>query len=73
MKFSNSVYDVLKWLCLIALPSFSVFFAVLDEFFGWGMSDTVSTVVAAVCAFIGTLIGVSTKNYNGGLDDGASK
>lgn len=64
MAFENKVYDVLKWLCLIFLPAAAVFYAALDGAFGWGYTETVSTVIAAVAAFIGALIGVSTKSYN---------
>lgn len=64
MKFDNKVYDVLKWLCLIALPAAGVFYAALDGAFGWGYTETVVTVINAVTVFIGTLIGISTKSYN---------
>ena len=63
MKFENSVYDVLKWACLIFLPAASVFYAALDGAFGWGYTQTVTTVIAAVTTFLGTLIGISTKAY----------
>lgn len=64
MQFENKVYDVLKWLCLIALPAFALFFKALDGAFGWGCSETVGTVIDAVAMFIGTLIGISTKSFN---------
>ena len=64
MKFDNKVYDVLKWLCLIALPAVSVFYAALDGAFGWGYTETVTTVLAAVGAFLGSLIGISAKSYS---------
>ena len=65
MKFENKVYDVLKWLCLIALPAASILFRALDGSFGWGYAEVVDAVVDAVAVFIGTLIGISTKSYNG--------
>ena len=64
MCFNDKVYNVLKWLCLIALPATSVFYATLDGAFGWGYADTVTTVIAGVGTFIGALIGISTANYN---------
>jgi len=64
MQFDNKVYDILKWVCLIFLPALSVFYAALDGAFGCGYVDTVCTVIAAVGAFLGALIGVSTKEYN---------
>ena len=64
MRLNNGVYDLFKWLCLIALPAVNVFYAALDAAFGWGCTQTVGTVLAAVEAFIGTLIGISTAEYN---------
>lgn len=68
MMFDNKVYDALKWLCLIGLPAVSVLYAALDGVFGWGYTETVTTVIAATATFIGTCIGISTKSYNGGSD-----
>lgn len=63
MKLTNSAYDVFKWLCLIALPAASVFYAALDGAFGWGYTQTVTTVIAAVETFLGALIGISNAEY----------
>lgn len=66
MKFTlnNRVYDVLKWLVLVALPAASVLYSALASVWGWGYVQEVTTTIAAVCAFVGALIGVSTANYN---------
>lgn len=63
MTLNNKVYDVLKWVCIIFLPALSVFYAALDKAFGWGYSDIVMTVLAALGAFIGSLIGISAVSY----------
>ena len=63
MVFSNKVYDALKWIVLIFLPAAGVFYAALDGAFGWGYTETVTTVLAAVAAFLGALIGVSSAGY----------
>jgi hypothetical protein len=68
MRLDNQVYNVLKWLCLIALPALQVLYAALDGTFGWGYTETVTTVIAAITTFIGTLIGISTKSYNAAGD-----
>ncbi len=61
MQLQNKTYDVLKWLCLIALPAASVFYTALDGVFALGASRQVTTLIAAVQTFLGTLIGVSAK------------
>lgn len=64
MKFDDKVYNVLKWLCLICLPALAVFYTALDNAFAWGYANTVATVLAALSAFIGSMIGISTNEYN---------
>lgn len=73
MKFelSNKVYDVLKWLALIALPALAVLYNVLAGVWGWPYASEVSTTINAVIAFIGALIGVSTAAFN--KSDGAGE
>lgn len=66
MKFelNNKVYDVLKWMALIALPALSVLYNVLANVWGWPFANEVSVTINAIIAFIGTLIGISTGAYN---------
>ena len=66
----NSVYDVLKWLCLIGIPTATTFYVTLDTIFMWGYGDTVAKVSAAVCTLLGTLLGISNKMYYKGLNEG---
>lgn len=75
MKFAlnDTVYDVLKWLALIALPALAVLYNVLAGVWGWPYAQEVSTTTNAVITFIGTLIGISTAAYNKEADDGASE
>jgi hypothetical protein len=58
------VYTVLKWLVVICIPALTVAYCGLDSVFGWGYSDTVAKVSAIVCTLIGSLIGISTAEYN---------
>ena len=63
MKFENRVYDVLKWICLIFLPAVAILYSAIDGVFGWGYTATVTTIISAIEAFIGSMIGISTKSY----------
>ena len=63
MKFENRVYDVLKWICLIFLPAVAILYSAVDGVFGWGYTATVTTIISAIEAFIGSMIGISTKSY----------
>lgn len=64
MMLSNKAYDILKWLVLICIPACTTFYVVLDKTFGWGYAEIVTTISAAVCTLIGSLIGISTAEYN---------
>lgn len=66
MKFSNRIYDILKWIAIIAIPALVTFLSVV-----LGVLDVdaktvniIVTIISAVGTLIGTLIGVSTANYN---------
>ena len=61
LQFNDKVYDILNWLCLIALAGV----------WGWPYAQEVATTINAVVAFVGALIGISTANYN--KDNGAGK
>ena len=63
----DSVYTVLKWLCIVFLPAAATCFYALDQIFGWGLASTVCGVIAAVTTCLGTIIGVSSAEYNRGV------
>ena len=63
----NRVYDVLKWVALIALPALSTLISVVLPL--WNVCDegTVTAIVgtiSAISVFLGSLLGVSSINYN---------
>lgn len=65
MKMNNKLYDVLKWICLIAIPAITTFLTTC--FPVWGVDDKVQTVVLTTLPAVGTLIGalivISSANY----------
>lgn len=63
MKLSNKAYDILKWLVVCVIPALTTFYCVLDKVFAWGYAGIVATISAALCACIGTIVGISTAEY----------
>lgn len=63
MSMSNRTYDILKYIALIALPALQVFWLTIGKI--WDISYTVEigATIGAVALLLGTLLGVSTKNY----------
>lgn len=62
-KIPDKVYDVLKWLCLIALPAFSTLYWSLASIWGWPYVEQISGTIAAVGTFLGVMIGISSASY----------
>lgn len=64
MKLNDKVYDVLKWLALIALNAIGVLYKTLATIWGWPFGEEILTTCAALSLFIGSMIGISTAEYN---------
>lgn len=64
MKMSNKIYDVLKWVALVALDAVGVFYNTIATIWTLPLGDEVLATCAAMSLFIGALIGISSVNYN---------
>ena len=64
MILSNKAYDVLKWVAMIALDALGVCYKTLAAIWGWPFCDEVLATCAAISLCIGTLLGISTAQYN---------
>lgn len=64
VKLKYKVYDVLKWICLIALPALAVLYFTLAKIWGLPYGAEIPATINAIAVFIGALIGISQINYN---------
>lgn len=55
----NEVYDVLKWVGLIALPALAVCVQTIGTAAGWTGTDLTVTILTALGTLVGALIGAS--------------
>lgn len=60
---SNKVYDVLKWIALIALDAVGVFYKAVSAIWGLPFGDEVLATCTAISVLVGTLVGVSSAQY----------
>lgn len=67
MKMSDKVYDVLKWIALIALDALGLFYNTISSIWELPYGDEVLATCAAISLLIGTLIGISNAQYNKSL------
>ena len=61
---SNKTYDILKWIVITVLPALLTLFVVIGATLSWGFTDTVITIGTAAITCLGTIIGISSVNYN---------
>jgi len=64
MKMPDKLYDVLKWVCLIALPALAVLYFTLAKIWGLPYGAEITATINAVALFIGAVIGVSQISIN---------
>lgn len=65
---SNKVYDILKWISLIALDALGLLYKTLAAIWGWPYGDEVLATCTALSLCLGTLLGISTAKYNKSLE-----
>lgn len=63
MKMNDKLYDVLKWVALIALDAIGLFYSKLCSIWGWPYGDKILETCVAISVLVGTLIGVSSASY----------
>jgi hypothetical protein len=61
---SNRVYDTLKWCVMIAIPALTTAYVGLSGVWGWPYAEEVAKTSAVVCTLLGTLLSISTAQYN---------
>lgn len=71
MRLPDAVYDVLKWIGLIALPAVAWFIGRIAPVWGIPNADAIVTTLNASGTLVGVLIGVSTIDYYKGAGNGS--
>lgn len=65
MKLSDRLYDTLKWISIVCLPSISTFIIVIGKIWNWGdIAPMVAQTITAIACLLGALLGISTIQYN---------
>ena len=61
----NKIYDILKWVAIVALPAISTFIVVVGRIWNWGdIAGMIAQTITAVAVLLGALLGISAINYN---------
>ena len=64
MKLNDKVYDILKWIVMICLPAVTTAYVGLAAIWGFPYAEEVAKTSAVICTLLGTLLGISTAQYN---------
>lgn len=62
--FSDKLYNILKYLAMIALPALALFTQTIFAIWGLPYGEQISATIVAINALLGALIGISTIGYN---------
>ena len=66
---SNKAYDILKWIALVFIPALVTFDGAIGNVLNIPYTEVVLTIMGAFDVFLGSLLGISTVQYNK-KDDG---
>lgn len=58
-RLKDSVYNFLKWICLIVLPALSVLYGTLAGIWNFPFATQIPLTIDAIDVFLGALIGIS--------------
>ena len=64
MKLNDKLYDILKWITMIVIPALTVAYVGLAAIWGWPYSTKIAKTSAVICTLLGSLLGISTAEYN---------
>ena len=60
---NNKVYDVLKWIALVALPALTTFWIAIAKIWEIPYGEPIAATITAFTALLGALLGVSSVIY----------
>lgn len=64
MVLSDKMYNVLKWVAMIALPAIGTLYFTLAGIWGFPYGEQIVGTITAVDTFLGVLLGISASTYN---------
>ena len=73
MKLSNKVYDILKWVALVFIPALITFYGVIGNTLHIPYTDVVLTIMGAFDVFLGSLLGITSAQYNKNIKESGDK
>ena len=63
MKIDNKIYDILKYVCQIALPAIGTLYFALAQIWNFPYAEQIVGTIEAITTFLGVLLGISSYTY----------
>lgn len=67
---NDKIYNILKYVAQVVLPALGTLYFALSAIWGLPYGEQVVGTITAVDAFLGALLGVSSKKYKKNLKEG---
>lgn len=61
---SNKVYDILKWVALVALDALALLYQTIALIWNLPFAEQIPATIIAVSVCLGTFLGISSAKYN---------
>lgn len=61
---SNKTYDILRYICQIVIPAVATLYFALAQIWSLPYAEQIVGSLTAIDAFLGALLGISTRIYN---------
>ena len=65
---SNKVYDIIKWIVVIVLPSIGTLYFALAGIWGLPYGEEIVGTITAIDTFLGAVMMISNAQYNKRVD-----
>ena len=72
-KFSDKVYNFLKWLAIIVIPAIGSLYFGLSGIWGFPYGEQIVGTITAIDTFLGVILGISTAQYNKNIKESEDK
>ena len=64
MQFTDKTYTILKYVASIGLPAFATLVSTIGVIWNIPVAIPIVLTIVAINTFVGTLVGISSFNYN---------
>ena len=66
MKLNDKLYDCLKWIAILLLPSLATLVAVIFKIWNLPYGNEIAQTITALATFLGAILGISSVQYKKG-------